>query len=57
MVGISSIYDIYFLFGFIMISVRNEYFEALDKIRISSSILTPILAVSWFIIEHYKRNS
>ena len=43
-------YMIYFLFGFLMISVRNEYFEALDKIRISSSILTPILAVSWFIV-------
>ena len=55
MVGISSIYDI-FLFGFLMISVRNEYFEALDKIRISSSILTPILAVSWFIVSN-TRNS
>ena len=45
-------YMIYFLFGFLMISVRNEYFEALDKIRISSSILTPILAVSWFIVSN-----
>ena len=41
-------YMIYFLLGFLMICVRNEYFDALDKIRISASILTPILAVSWF---------
>ena len=43
-------YMLYFLFGFLMISVRDEYFAALDKIRIPLTILTPILAVLWFII-------
>ena len=43
-------YMIYFLFGFLMISVRDQYFEALDKIRIPLSIMTPILSVSWFFV-------
>ena len=43
-------YMIYFLFGFLMISVRDQYFEALDKIRIPLSIMTPILSASWFFV-------
>ena len=43
-------YMIYFLFGFLLISAREEYFPALDTVRIPVTILTPILAIFWFIM-------
>lgn len=45
-----SRYLLYFLFGYLMISAKDDYFIALDKIRIPITILTPILAVFWFIL-------
>ena len=43
-------YMIYFLFGFLLISAREEYFPALDSVRIPVTIITPILAIIWFIM-------
>ena len=43
-------YMIYFLFGFLLISAREEYFPALDSVRIPVTIITPILAILWFIM-------
>ena len=43
-----SRYMIYFLFGFLLISARDEYFPALDSVRIPVTIITPLLAILWF---------
>tara|TARA_B100000965_G_scaffold14154_1_gene10628 strand:- start:444 stop:1730 length:1287 start_codon:yes stop_codon:yes gene_type:complete len=42
-------YLIYFLFGYLMIAAKEDYFPAIDKIRIPVTIITPILAIVWFI--------
>ena len=42
-------YLLYFLFGYLMITAKEEYFSVLDRIRIPVTILTPILAVVWFL--------
>lgn len=42
-------YLIYFLFGYLMIAAKEDYFPAIDKIRIPVTIMTPILAIVWFI--------
>lgn len=44
-----SRYLIYFLLGYLMIAAKEDYFPAIDKIRIPVTIITPILAVVWFI--------
>ena len=41
-------YMIYFLFGYLMIAAKEDYFSAIDKVRIPVSIITPILAIIWF---------
>lgn len=41
-------YFLYFIFGYLMISAKEDYFPVLDKIRIPISILTPILTLIWF---------
>ena len=43
-------YLIFFLFGFLLISAREEYFSVLDYVRIPVTILTPMLAICWFAI-------
>ena len=42
-------YLLYFMFGYLMIAAKEEYFLAIDRVRIPVSILTPILAVIWFL--------
>ena len=42
-------YLLYFLFGFLMISAKEEFFTIIDKIRIPITIFTPLLAVIWFL--------
>jgi glucans biosynthesis protein C len=42
-------YLLYFLFGYLMITAKEEYFSVLDRVRIPVTILTPILAVVWFL--------
>lgn len=42
-------YMIYFLFGYLMIAAKEDYFPAIDKIRIPVTILTPLLAFVWFV--------
>ncbi len=42
-------YLLYFLFGYLMITAKEEYFPALDRVRVPVTILTPILSVIWFI--------
>ena len=42
-------YMLYFLFGFLMIAVKEDYFLAIDRIRIPVTIITPVLALIWFI--------
>jgi hypothetical protein len=42
-------YLLYFLFGYLMITAKEEYFSVLDRIRIPVTILTPILVVVWFL--------
>lgn len=42
-------YLLYFLFGFLMISVKEDFFKVIDKIRFSITIFTPFLAIVWFL--------
>ena len=42
-------YLLYFLFGFLMISAKEDFFRVIDKIRIPITILTPLLAIIWFL--------
>jgi len=41
-------YLLYFLFGYLMIAAKEDYFPALDRLRVPVTILTPILSVAWF---------
>ena len=43
-------YMLYFLFGFLMISAKEEYFKVLEMIRTPLTIITPFLAIIWFIM-------
>jgi len=42
-------YLLYFLFGYLMITAKEDYFPALDGLRVPVTILTPILSIVWFI--------
>tara|TARA_B100000959_G_scaffold245061_1_gene269420 strand:+ start:2091 stop:3422 length:1332 start_codon:yes stop_codon:yes gene_type:complete len=42
-------YLLYFLFGYLMISAKEDYFRVIDRIRIPVTIMTPILAIVWFV--------
>ena len=42
-------YMLYFLFGYLMIAAKEDYFPAIDRIRIPVTIITPVLALFWFI--------
>ena len=42
-------YLLFFLFGYLMITVKEDYFPVLDRIRIPVTIVTPILSIAWFI--------
>ena len=42
-------YLIYFLFGYLMIAAKEDYFPAIDRIRIPVTIMAPILAIVWFV--------
>ncbi len=43
-------YLLYFLFGYLLISAKDDYFSVIDRVRVPVSILTPILAITWFIV-------
>ena len=42
-------YMLYFLFGYLMIAAKEDYFPAIDRIRIPVTVITPALALIWFI--------
>ena len=42
-------YLLYFVFGYLMIAAKEDYFPALDRIRIPVTIITPLLSVVWFV--------
>ena len=42
-------YLLYFLFGYLMIAAKEDYFPALDRIRVPVTIITPLLSVAWFV--------
>lgn len=42
-------YLLYFLFGYLMITAKDEYFKVIDKIRIPVTIMLPILAIGWYL--------
>ena len=42
-------YLLYFVFGYLMIAAKEEYFPALDRIRVPVTIITPLLSVVWFV--------
>ena len=42
-------YLLYFLFGYLMIAAKEDYFPSLDRIRVPVTVITPILALIWFI--------
>ena len=42
-------YMLYFLFGYLMIAAKEDYFPAIDRIRIPVTFITPVLALIWFI--------
>ncbi len=44
-------YLLYFLFGYLLISAKEEYFDAIDKLRIPVTIVTPIFAIMWFTLQ------
>jgi len=41
-------YLLYFLFGYLMIAAKDDYFPALDRIRTPVTVITPVLALIWF---------
>jgi glucan biosynthesis protein C len=41
-------YMLYFLFGYLMIAAKEDYFPAIDRIRIHVTVITPVLALLWF---------
>jgi hypothetical protein len=41
-------YMLYFLFGYLMIAAKEDYFPAIDRIRIPVTVITPVLALLWF---------
>ena len=42
-------YMLYFLFGYLMIAAKEEYFPAIDRVRIPVTVITPMLALVWFV--------
>ena len=42
-------YMLYFLFGYLMIAAKEDYFPAIDRVRIPVTVITPILALVWFV--------
>ena len=48
-------YLLYFLFGYLMIAAKDDYFPALDRVRVPVTILTPILSIAWFAIGEGSR--
>jgi hypothetical protein len=42
-------YLLYFAFGYLMITAREEYFPAIDRIRIPVTIATPVLSLLFFV--------
>ena len=42
-------YMLYFLFGYLMIAAKEDYFPAIDRIRIPVTVITPILSIVWFL--------
>ncbi len=43
-------YLLYFLFGYLMITAKDDYFHVIDKIRVPVTILMPILAICWYLL-------
>ncbi len=43
-------YFLYFLFGYLLISAKEDYFSTIDRVRIPVTIITPVLAIAWFIV-------
>lgn len=42
-------YLLYFLFGYLMITAKEEYFAVLDRVRLPVTVLTPVLSIVWFL--------
>jgi len=42
-------YMLYFLFGYLMIAAKEDYFPAIDRVRTPVTVITPILALVWFV--------
>lgn len=42
-------YLLYFCFGYLMIAAKEDYFPAIDRIRTPVTVVTPVLAVVWFL--------
>ena len=40
---------LYFLFGYLMITAKEDYFPAIDRVRIPVTVITPVLALVWFV--------
>jgi len=40
---------LYFLFGYLMIAAKEDYFPAIDRVRIPVTVITPVLALVWFV--------
>ena len=43
-------YLLYFLFGYLMITAKEEYFAVIDRVRLPVTVITPVLAVVWFLL-------
>jgi len=44
-----SRYLLFFLFGFLMISAKEEYFDSLETVRVPVTVMTPALSLVWFL--------
>ena len=44
-------YMLYFLFGYLLISAQEHYFNAIDRVRIPVTVITPILAILWYVLQ------
>ena len=47
-------YLLFFLFGYLLISAKEEYYEALERIRVPITIVTPILVILWCVLEGFS---
>ena len=44
-------YLLYFLFGYLLICAKDEYFSIIDRIRLPVTIFAPLFSIAWYILK------